>query len=183
MSGAAPPLPGEAVGDRERIAKRRLAALTLRIRGASYQQIADELSRVKVSDGPGAPADAPLLYGKVSKKTAYEDVQAELLDTRELTKDAAEEARQLELSRLDSWTVTASLQFMAGNVRAGALLATLSARRTLLLGINAPIKVAPTSPDGQQPFTGIDVAKLTDAQLAALEDILSVGAGDAAAGA
>jgi hypothetical protein len=49
-------------------------------------------------------------------------------------------------------------------------------RRAKLLGLDAPIKTAQTTPDGEALPPALDLSKLTDEQLAALDAIYAAGA-------
>ena len=151
-------------GDVDAIAVRRAKSLELRVAGASYSQIAREQG--------------------VSKDTAWSDVQAELTDLREITKKLAEELRELELRRLDAWTVLATKQARgsfgkAGDVRAIFALAKLQERRAKLLGLDAPTKIAPTNPDGTEAYAPVmaKLEALSEEELIALRAIAAKAQG------
>jgi hypothetical protein len=145
--------------DPAEILARRVRALALRRGGASYREIAGHLG--------------------VSLNTAYEDVQAELCVLDEQRKALAEETRALELARLDDMTKTATTQFRNGSVKAGEVLIRVMERRARLLGLDSPLKVAPTTPDGSQPLPGtplLDVSTLSPDERAVLRRIAERGA-------
>jgi hypothetical protein len=96
--------------------------------GLSYRGIARELS--------------------VSLDTAWGDVQAELTALRAIAVKRAEEIRELELRRLDKWTISATKKMQAGSVPAGFLLVKLQERRAKLLGLDAPVANVHTGADG-----------------------------------
>lgn len=62
-----------------------------------------------------------------------------------LTAPKAEEARQLELDRLDGWLVCLQGGISAGNPKSITVAAKISAQRAQLLGLNKPIQVETTN--------------------------------------
>lgn len=84
---------------RAEVAQRRAAAIQLRIQGATWQAIADELD-----------------YG--SRQEACRDVGRALAEAREETADVAAEYRELELERLDALTRAAMEVLEARHVKA-----------------------------------------------------------------
>lgn len=154
-------------GTRENAAERRVQALKLRIAGASYRVIGEQLG--------------------VSGKTAWEDVHHALAELAELEEALTKEYRALELARLDDWTLDAARilktthplvsggKVLSGFTESGKVigltdegpklqaidrLLRISERRARLLGLDAPSKVAPVNPDGsayesQQQMIGL----------------------------
>jgi hypothetical protein len=142
-------------GTRESAADRRVQALRLRIAGASYRVIGEQLG--------------------VSGKTAWEDVHQALAELAALEQASAEELRALELARLDDLTLAATQilrishplvsggKVLSGFTESGKVigltddgpklaaidrLLRISESRRKLLGLDAPAKVAPVNPDG-----------------------------------
>lgn len=143
------PMPEQHAGQLERIAELRAKAFEMRKQGATYRQIAKALG--------------------IQVASAYEHVQAELLALRELMLKDAQDVLQLELERLDAILLTAFQQFRGGNVGAGFVLLKAMERRARLLGLDKPVKVAPTTPEGEQAYLHVDLKDLTPEQLAAIE--------------
>lgn len=128
--GKRPPHPGEP----ERITARRVKALELRKTGMHYRAIAAACG--------------------VSVETAYADVQAELRALRDATVKTAEEVKELELRRCDQ--LLRDLHSKKGNkgqARVATAIVRVMERRAKLLGLDAPTKVAPVTPDGNQAYT------------------------------
>jgi hypothetical protein len=119
-----PPHPGES----ETIVARRVKALDLRKAGLTYRRIAEEL--------------------KVNVRTAYTDVQDELAALKTLTGKAAEDIRELELRRLDDYTLGLTPAARRGDVRAVIALVRVQERRAKLLGIDAPTNHTMSAPGG-----------------------------------
>jgi hypothetical protein len=119
-----PPHPGEA----ETIVARRVKALDLRKAGLTYRRIADEL--------------------KVGLQTAYTDVQDELAALKALTGKAAEDIRELELRRLDDYTLGLTPAGRKGDAKAVMALIRVQERRAKLLGLDAPAAMTLAGPDG-----------------------------------
>lgn len=142
-------MPEQHAGQLERIAELRAKAFELRKQGATYRQIAKALG--------------------IQVASAYEHVQAELLALRELMLKDAQDVLQLELERLDAILLTAFEQFRGGNVSAGFVVLKAMERRARMLGLDKPVKVAPTTPEGEQAYLHVDLKDLTPEQLAAIE--------------
>ena len=123
--------PGEKAGDVERIAERQQQAMDLRKSGETYRAIAKALG--------------------VSVETAYSDVQTGLRETIALRDKDAEEYREQELTRIDAMLKAIWSKVEAGEPQAVEVARKLSESRRKLLGIDAPTKIAPTSPDGLSP--------------------------------
>jgi hypothetical protein len=106
-------------------------ALALRITGASYAQIAQAL-------------------GFQSKNAAWKMVESALKKT---IQEPADEVRALEVQRLDRWLLNIDAQIRSGSLEALDRGLKIMTRRATLLGLDAPTKMAPTTPDGAQPYT------------------------------
>ena len=124
----------------EQLAVRRSRALSLRLSGASYRDIAAELD--------------------VSLRRAYVDVQQELALLNPLKKATAERLRELEAARLDRWLRTLSTRIAAATDRPSSVsnpslvslintAVNVATRRAKLLGLDAPTKVAQTDVGGR----------------------------------
>lgn len=129
-------------------------ALELRTAGASYDAIGKSL--------------------KLSKTRAYELVMAGLADMEASIRESAERTRAVELRRCDSLLL--SLWPQRANPRVTDSILRIMERRAKLLGLDAPQKVAQTTPDGGPLSPPLDLSKLTDEQLAALDSIYAAGA-------
>jgi hypothetical protein len=153
LSGAGQDFNGGHVGDLERIAHRRAQALAMRKLGLTYREIAAKTG--------------------VDPKTSYKDVQSELIALRETTLKDAREVKQMELERLDAYMVRANVQFQSGDTKAGFLLIKIGERRAKLLGLDAPVKLAATDPDGNAiTIRRADLETMSDEELDAVNTAL-----------
>jgi hypothetical protein len=109
---------GEDAAARDRDVK----ALDLRIAGATYRQIGQQLA--------------------VSEKTAYYDVQDELGRLDKVSRDKAERLRDLEGRRLDVLQLALAPAIRTGDPRAIAAAVRLMERRAKLFGLDAPTTIA-----------------------------------------
>jgi hypothetical protein len=103
-------------------------AVQLRLAGATYTQIAQRLG--------------------VSRSYGYYLVSTALARTRARTEESATEMLALDLGRLDALLLGIWQTAVAGNLLAIDRVLKILERRARLLGLDAPTKVAPTSPDG-----------------------------------
>jgi hypothetical protein len=122
---------------------REAQALTFRIAGASYDQIA-------------------LQMGYRNRSGAWKAVQEAL---RKTIQEPADKVREMELARLDRmlvgiWqpaiTPGSADQFDCLD----RVLKIMAQRAWYILGLKVPDKVAPTTPDGTQPYPGEGLAAL-----------------------
>ena len=125
---------------RQRITQtaKQAQALALRVAGASYDQIAQAL-------------------GYSNRSGAWHAIEQALLKT---IQEPADQIRQLEVARLDRWLFNIDAQIRAGSLEAVSVGLKISARRATLLGLDAPSKHAPTTPDGEHPYAGEGLAAL-----------------------
>jgi hypothetical protein len=123
---------GQITNSQERIAaaERARQALELRKAGAQYADIATTLGY----------ADASGAYRAVSRALA------------KLTAEPAAELRELELLRLDRMLQAIWDQVIRGNHGAVDRALRIGERRAKLLGLDAPQKIAPTSPSGEEEY-------------------------------
>lgn len=101
--------------------------------------------------------------------TINEDVAAIRAEWRERRAVAITEHVARELAALDAAERAIWSQVAAGKLLAVDRLVTIQTRRAALLGLDAPTKVAPTTPDGDRPYQPLSLADL-DRELAALLD-------------
>ncbi|MNU44084.1 hypothetical protein D3C71_328900 [compost metagenome] len=141
---------------------RRLEALDLRKRGKNFEEIGDALG--------------------ITKSAAWQLVDGALKDYSEAVKESTDELRQITLLQLDQM-LSAWLPVAKGgdDKAAGVVLKTLG-ERAKLMGLYAPTKTELTGKDGGPLETAnmnaaVDLTKLSDAQLAALESLMSAAAG------
>lgn len=147
---------------RERMAR----ALELRMAGCTYQVIADQL-------------------GYATRDSAQKAIKAALKD---ITREAAQQVKELELGRLDKALLYIWPQVQKGSLGAVDRFIRIQHQRAQLLGLYAPQKIAPTTPDGMEEWTGksdselvTEFEKLLEAQRARAGD--PTGGGTPAAGA
>ena len=116
------PLTPRPKGELERTAVRRLAAMKYRLAGATYRVIAEKLTEERAreyADAKGISVERAMKQlPHVSKRTAWDDVTAELEDLRRETEVQRADLMALENARLDQY---AGIGLIAG----GVLLATL----------------------------------------------------------
>lgn len=123
-----------------RVAARRSNVLELRRQGESFRTISERL---------GTPVG-----------TIHRDYARALSAARALEGQEADEHRTLDLLRLDRWLSRLAPFCEAGSpAHIGTALRVLE-RRSRLLGLDAPLKVAPTDPAGENPY-----ASASDEQL------------------
>ena len=114
--------------------ERRSQALALRRAGAQYDEIGKQLG--------------------ISKVAAYMHVKKYLEDTAKTTGEDAEVVRAIELERLDRMLLGAWPKASNGDTDAIHTVLRIMERRAKLQGLDAPSKIAPTSPDGIEQFSG-----------------------------
>lgn len=139
-------------GEAERIAARREKVFELRKAGSHYSAIGAAL--------------------KINKSTVCRDIAAAMADLQTLTKEAAEDVRQLELARLDR--LLAKLEkggLKRGDHRAVAAAVRISERRAKLLGLDAPTKLA--GHDGGALVPSPDLSSLSAEELEALAALVA----------
>lgn len=109
--------------------QRQQAALELRRAGQGYTEIANRLG--------------------IGKSQAHRLVQAGLAETKEQIAAEAGELKAEELSRLDGMLAGLWTDARKGNHGAVDRVLRIMERRAKLLGLDAPVKIAPTNKDGE----------------------------------
>jgi hypothetical protein len=136
--------------------ERRRRAIELRREGLSYQVIADQLGMAKSS-----------VHNTVGKAMSC------------LKESIAGETRVLvvmEMDRLDTMQAAIWGQAMDGHLGSIDRLLKIMDRRAKLLGLDAPAKVAPTTPDGKEAWSPDAMsAKERNARIAELHEKLGYG--------
>ena len=161
-------MPGEPKTSKRRIAakEKQAEALELRKAGLTYDAIAARL-------------------GYTNKTSAYKAVMTALNDLR---REPAEEVRRLEVERLDAlWQRLWDRLNMAGPLKLSDLgqiiqyALKLSERRAKLLGLDQPMKIAPTDPTGEYEYGGLRDSEVVQAfmeLLASRQEAASDSSGD-----
>jgi len=149
------PNPNEPPGTTERIVMAQIEALGLRIQGYSFPAIAARM--------------------KISVDTAYNYVNDALEASARLRAERVAQERELSAMQIDE----ATTYLWAGGVSQGdpqaysALMRGVE-RKSKLLGLDAPQKIAPTSPDGRDPYSiTIEGKKIDDGRAKISADALS----------
>ena len=126
-----------------------------RLAGASYRAIAEKLTEERAqayADEHGVSFERAMKkIPHVSKRTAWDDVTAEMEDLRRETEVQRADRMALENARLDQLFSKSLSLFSKGSVPAGRLAVLIMGRRAKLNGIDAPTKIAPTDPTGEHP--------------------------------
>lgn len=134
-----------------RLIERRAAALQLRKQGASYRQIAEQMRGM------------PGISKGYSEGLAFKDVTEELRRALAANNELADEMIRLEGERLDWYLSKLAPQIAVGDLYAIDRALKISDSRCRMFGLNKPVKIAPTTPDGNDEYS-----HLTDEELNAL---------------
>lgn len=129
----------------------RIRALELRKSGASYRQIGEAIG--------------------ISMQRAHQLVMDELDRLAQLRLGNVDELRRLELERLEMASIPVVAKLKKGDLKAAMVWIKLSESRRKLLGLDAPLKIAPTDPDGA-PLKH-DLSKLSNDELNSLALLVS----------
>lgn len=113
-------------------AGRQADALALRVKGLTFRQIGDALG----CDG----------------STAFRAVRDALAATLAECAELAEHLRELENQRLDEMQAALWEKALAGVFPAADRVLRIMERRAKLNGLDAPQKIAPTDPSGENPY-------------------------------
>ncbi len=112
--------------------KQRIA-LKSRLAGFSYEEIAAQL-------------------GYKSTSSAYNAIQHAM---KEIIEEPAKEVRQMELHRLDWMLSRLYPAIERGDVKSVHAALAIMVRRARLLGLDMPLKIAPTTLDGEEAHGGL----------------------------
>ena len=139
-SKPAPPRPN---GETERLAVRRRDVMKYRLAGASYLAIAEKLTAERASeyaDANGVSFERAMKkIPHVSKRTAWDDVTAELEELRRETEMPRADLMALENARVDQVFSKALSLFAKGRVPAGRLAIATMGRRCLFVAGSLPV--------------------------------------------
>ena len=129
-------------GEIERLAVRRRDVMKYRLAGASYLAIAEKLTAERASeyaDANGVSFERAMKkIPHVSKRTAWDDVTAELEELRRETEMPRADLMALENARVDQVFSKALSLFAKGNVPAGRLAIATMGRRCLFVAGTRP---------------------------------------------
>jgi hypothetical protein len=134
------------------VAERRAYVFRLRQTGATFLDI-----RRIIQHDPAWQGRLPKSY---SERQAHRDVVTELQRLRAELAELVEDVRQVELARLDRlllayWerALGDEERQIPGDLEAGRFILQLMDRRARYLpGLDSPLHVAPTTPDGTAPY-------------------------------
>lgn len=115
--------------------ERAIAALELRRTGMTFEDIAAQL-------------------GYSSRSGAYNAVNRYL---QRIEYEGVDELRKIEGERLDRAMLAIWPQVLNGDLGATNALVRIQERRAKLFGLDAPQKIAPTTPDGNAQYEGVVV--------------------------
>lgn len=132
-------------------AERMTQVVTLRKAGFSYRQIGAQL--------------------RIGNATVKRDLDKALMEYGAITDEEVRRWRELENARIEQALSAIWRAVVAGNVGAIDRLVKLQDRRAKLLGLDAPSKLAPTTPDGTKPYDPYD-ALSDDERLARVMEYL-----------
>ena len=122
---------------RQMVTEARAKAVDLRRAGASYTVIGAQLG--------------------VTPQMAHVYVKTAMAEVRKKTAEIAEDVLQMELERLDRCLLGCFSDAAKGNLQAIDRVLKIIESRARLLGINAPVKVAATTADGEDAPRGVIV--------------------------
>lgn len=125
--------PAKTSNSKARLADLRKRAMQCRLSGMTYIQIGEALG--------------------ISNRAAFHHVKHEIDAAIAQTAEAAEQVRQIELERLDSLMTGLWLRRQEEGVIDRIL--KIQDRRARYLGLDAPTKVAPTDPSGENQYVGM----------------------------
>jgi len=134
--------------------EKKKEALQLRITGHSDEEIAD-------------------VFG-VEQSVVEKWIRQGLRKARKINSELGETVIDLEMARLDRMLIGLEVGVGLGDSNAISSALRIQERRSKLLGLDKPVKIAPTSPDGEKEYTTIDTSKLTMDQLIALKESIIV---------
>lgn len=129
-------------GRRAKAAERRREAFRLRKEGATFREIGEALG----------------VSGTAARKAILAELETINADTREI----AGELIALEAARLDEAHKAIWPKVEVGDLRAIDRMLKIMERRARLFGLDAPSKIAPTTPDGNEPYQGGGLAGLLE---------------------
>jgi uncharacterized membrane protein YccC len=124
-------------------AERRYDALTLKKQGQSYRMVA------KTIIAKYGVENLPSTY---DERYASRDVHDELRRLASLSQETAQELRQMELEKLEVAERAIWKQVQDGHHGAIDRWLRIAESRRKLLGLDMPLKVAPTDPKGDTPY-------------------------------
>lgn len=113
--------------------EKRSIALELRKSGANFKQIAQKLN--------------------CSNRMASNYVNKAIEEVSKLNQNTAQEIIDLEVHRLDAMLLAIAPSVNNGNLSAVDRAIKIMERRAKLLGLDKPVKIAPTTPDGELAYT------------------------------
>lgn len=122
-----------------RTAERRAFTLQLRAKGLTYRAIEAEVRKHFGDEN---------LPDGYSYRRAYKDVKAEMDKLRDQIKEESEAVLYLELQRLDAMLEGVWERAQKGNTNAIETVLKIMQRRSKLLGLDKPTKMAQTDPEG-----------------------------------
>jgi len=127
-------MPGESKISPRRIlaAEKQVKAMELRKAGATFREIGEKLG-----------------YTEAGARKAV------MSALRKTLREPADELRTLEVERLDAMMQGLWPEALRGNPNAVTRVLNIMERRAKLLGLDAPAKVAPTNPEGNEAWQGL----------------------------
>lgn len=132
--------PGKTHRVRIRTAERRAQCVALRLAGATYPAIAAQVG--------------------ITPRAAYEHVKQHMEETARKSGEDATALRALENERLDRMQMGIWNRAINGDETAIDRVLKIIERRSRINGTDAPTKVAPTTPDGMEPYEGGGLAEM-----------------------
>lgn len=144
--------------------QRRAWVLDKRLEGYSYRRIAE----LAVTHFP--PGFLPKSY---NERKAWADVDAAMRETVRKKEELATQAIFLDLRRLDRMQLSLWTKALDGDIQAQTTILRIMERRSRLLGMDAPTKIAPTTPEGNQEWS--PYADMSDEELRSELDRLNTG--------
>ena len=139
------PVPSRPKGEAERLALRRRDVMKCRVAGASYRSIAAKLTEERgqaYADAHGMSLERAMTkIVRVSKRTIWDDVTAEMEELRREPERQRADLLALENARVDQVFAKALSLFAKGRVPAGRLALATRGRRCLFVAGSVPVRV------------------------------------------
>lgn len=151
--------------------ERRQLALSMRIKGMSYENIARTMRKLREEDAEKYPFITP----KYGYALAFKDVNDELEKQAKENAQSAQVLKEIELQRLDRWQTMAEDRLAQPDERLASVntLVRLSESRRRLTGLDEPVKTEVAGPK-QGPVVVQRVLNFDNVDVDELQSVLAI---------